>query len=305
MDITVLREALPYIKRFKDKVFVIKLGGRVVEDLDALRCLMRDVTLLDLIGVKVVIVHGGGAQANQLLKDLHHESRIVNGRRVTDAKTLEVAKMVYGGSVNVEILSALRNNGARGVGLSGVDADLVTAHKRPPKAMLNRESGEVEQVDFGYVGDIIDVNVGVLDHLLGGGYIPVIACLGADEQGNVYNINADTIAQQVAVKIKAEKLLNMTNVPGIMRDLDDPGSVISLLDVDEAEALLASDTLSAGMIPKVQTCISAVRGGVTRATLLNGTCEDGLLTEVFTQQGHGTMIVSAEEKALIESGVKP
>ena len=135
MDITVLREALPYIKRFKDKVFVIKLGGRVVEDLDALRCLMRDVTLLSLIGVKVIIVHGGGAQANQLLKDLHHESRIVNGRRVTDAKTLEVAKMVYGGTVNVEILSALRNNGARGVGLSGVDADLITIMKAQSKSL--------------------------------------------------------------------------------------------------------------------------------------------------------------------------
>ncbi len=296
-DVTVLREALPYIQMFRGRVFVVKLGGRVIEEVDHLRRLMQDVTLLSLVGIKPVVVHGGGAQATQLLRDLRHESRFINGRRVTDAKTLEVTKMVYGGKINIEILSALRSSGAHGVGLSGIDADLITAHKRPPRQMLNREAGTMEQVDFGYVGDIDDVNVDILVHLLEGGYIPVIACLGADAEGSVYNINADTVAQRIAVKIGAEKLINVTNVRGVFRDIDDPASLISLLSVEEAEALLAGESLSAGMIPKIQTCIEAVRGGVRRASLIDGTYEDGLLAEVFTHEGHGTMIVHAEEKA--------
>jgi acetylglutamate kinase len=221
----------------------------------------------------------------------------VNGRRITDAKTLEVAKMVYGGKINLEILSALRNSGARGVGLSGIDANLIVAKKRDPVQVLNRETGTYEEVDFGYVGDIIEVNVDIIEQLLEGGYIPVVACLGADMEGNIYNINADTVAEKIAVGIKADKLINVTNVRGILRDVNDERSLISFIDVEEAQTLVESGVVSEGMIPKVQTCIAAVQGGVKRTCLIDGTNRNALLIEVFTHEGHGTMIVSVEEKA--------
>lgn len=295
-DINVLRAALPYIQKFQNSVFVIKIGGRLVEERDALVCLMQDVTLLHLVGIKVIIVHGGGSQATRLLQDLRHETTFVNGRRITDAKTLEVAKMVYGGKVNLEILSALRNSGARGVGLSGVDANLIIANRRHPTTVLDQESGTHREVDFGYVGDIVDVNVDIIEQLLEGGYIPVIACLGADTEGNIYNINADTVAERIAVEIQADKLINVTNVRGILRDVNDPSSLISYIDVSEAQDLLESGIVSSGMVPKVQSCIAAIRGGVKRTCLIDGTDRDALLTEVFTAEGHGTMIVSTDEK---------
>ena len=295
-DITVLREALPYIQRFQGSTFVIKIGGRLVAHPESLEGLAQDLTLLHLVGIRVAIVHGGGSQATQLLRDLEHESRFVNGRRITDAQSLEAAKMIFGGKVNLEILSALRNSGAHAVGLSGVDADLIVAKKREAVRMFNQETGNYEDVDFGYVGDIVDVNATILEHLLDGGYVPVIACLGADQAGNIYNINADTIAATVAAALGADRLINVTDVRGIYRDVDDAGSLISYVDVDEARALVDEGVVQAGMIPKVQSCIAAIEGGAKRVSLIDGTDPSALLTEVFTSTGHGTMIVGAEEK---------
>jgi len=296
-DITVLREALPYIQRYRGSTFVIKIGGRLVAHPESLQGLAQDLTLLHLIGIRLAIVHGGGSQATQLLRDLEHESRFVNGRRITDAQSLEAAKMVFGGKVNLEILSALRNSGARAVGLSGVDADLIVARKRGSVRMFNQETGSYEDVDFGYVGDIVDVNVTILQHLLGGGYVPVIACLGADQAGNIYNINADTIAATVAAALGADRLINVTDVRGIYRDIDDEDSLISYVDVDEARALVETGVVQAGMIPKVQSCVAAIEGGARRVSLIDGTDPSALLTEIFTSTGHGTMIVGTEEKA--------
>ena len=302
-DMTLLREALPYIQKYKDAIFVIKVGGRLVEDPLSLRTLAQDLTLLHSVGIRVVVIHGGGDQATQLLRDLHHESRFVNGRRVTDEKSLEAAKMVYGGKVNLEILSALRSFGALAVGLSGVDADLIVAQKRPVVQVLNRETGLEEAVDYGYVGDIVSVNVGVLRQLLSGGYIPVIACLGADREGNIFNINADTVAGSIAAALQAERFINVTDVRGLYRDRNDEGSFISYLDVEEAEALLKSGGVQKGMIPKLQSCIQAIRGGAKRVSLINGADPTALLAEVFTNAGHGTMIVGAAEKAQYESEI--
>ncbi len=302
-DMTLLREALPYIQKYKDAIFVIKVGGRLVEDPLSLRTLAQDLTLLHSVGIRVVVIHGGGDQATQLLRDLHHESRFVNGRRVTDEKSLEAAKMVYGGKVNLEILSALRSFGALAVGLSGVDADLIVAQKRPVVQVLNRETGLEEAVDYGYVGDIVSVNVGVLRQLLSGGYIPVIACLGADREGNIFNINADTVAGNIAAALQAERFINVTDVRGLYRDRNDERSFISYLDVEEAEALLKSGGVQKGMIPKLQSCIQAIRGGAKRVSLINGADPTALLAEVFTNAGHGTMIVGAAEKARYESEI--
>lgn len=295
-DVTLLREALPYIRKYKDSVFVIKIGGRLVEEQEALDALARDITLLHLIGIKVIIVHGGGSQATQLLQELRHESRFVNGRRITDAPSLEAAKMVYGGKVNLEILSALRNSGARGVGLSGVDADLIVAKKRKAVQVLNRETGTYEEVDFGYVGDIVGVNVALIEQLLAGGYVPVIACLGADEEGNIFNINADTVAATIAAELEADRFINVTNVRGIYRDIEDETSLISYVDAEEAQRLIEEGIVQRGMIPKVQSCLMAIEGGARRVSLIDGTDPTALLTEVFTSEGHGTMIVGTSEK---------
>lgn len=299
-DLTLLREALPYIQKYKDAVFVIKVGGRLVEDPTCLPTLAQDVTLLHSVGIRIVLIHGGGDQATQLLRDLHHESRFVNGRRITDSKSLEAAKMVYGGKVNLEILSALRSFGALAVGLSGVDADLIVAQKRPVVQVLNRATGLQEEVDYGLVGDIIAVNVGILRQLLAGGYIPVIACLGADRDGNIFNINADTVAGSIAAKLQADRFINVTDVRGLYRDHKDESSFISYLDVDEAEALLSAGGVQKGMIPKLQSCIQAIRGGARRVSLINGADPAALLTEVFTDVGHGTMIVGVVEKVQYE-----
>lgn len=299
-DVSVLRQALPYIRRFRGNLFVVKMGGDLVVNKDALRLLATDVTLLHHVGIRVVVVHGGGPQATEMAKKLGQKPRMINGRRVTDAETLEVVKMVFGGSINIEITSALRNAGSRSVGLSGVDGGLIRARRRDRVKMLNPETGREEDVDFGFVGDVVSVDVGLLRTLLADGYIPVIACLGGDDEGNIYNINADTIAQVIAVEMGADKLISLTNVRGILLEKDDPSSLVSYLAASEAERLIAEGVISAGMIPKVTTCINAVRGGVRRACILDGTDPDSLLLEVFTGEGHGTMITDVDEKQLYE-----
>lgn len=285
-----LREALPYIQRFKNKTFVVKLSGKVTEDADQLYALAEEMTLLNQVGIAVAVIHGGGKQLTTTAERLGIAQRIVNGRRVTDADTLEVAKMVFAGQINMDILSALRRAGADTVGLSGVDGDIIQARRREIQKVLNQETGEVEMVDFGHVGDIADINARLLRLLLDNGYVPVISSLGADEQGNVYNINADTIAAEIAVHLGAEKLILLTDVDGILRNRNDPSSRISRLTVDEAEALVKDKTVSAGMLPKIAAITSLIRRGVRSAHIINGNKRNALLHEVFTDEGAGTMI---------------
>jgi acetylglutamate kinase len=285
-----LREALPYIQRFKNKTFVVKLSGKVTEEQDQLNSLAEEITLLNQVGIPVAVIHGGGKQLTATAERLGISQRMVNGRRVTDADTLEVAKMVFAGQINMDILSALRRAGADTVGLSGVDGDIIQARRREIQKVLNQETGEVEMVDFGHVGDIVNINARLIRLLLDNGYVPVLSSLGADEQGNIYNINADTIAAEIAAHLQAEKLILLTDVDGILRDCDDPGSRISRLTVDEAEALVKDKTVSAGMLPKIAAIARLIRRGVRSAHIINGNRRNALLHEVFTDEGAGTMI---------------
>ncbi len=205
-----LREALPYIQRFKNKTFVVKLSGKVTEDQEQLNSLAEEITLLQQVGIHIAVIHGGGKQLTTIAERLGIEQRIVNGRRVTSTETLEVAKMVFAGQINLDILSALRRSGCETVGLSGIDGNIIHARRREIQNVMNQETGEVETIDFGHVGDIVQINVSLLRLLLENGYVPVISSLGADEQGNIYNINADTIAVEIAVKLQAEKLILLT-----------------------------------------------------------------------------------------------
>ena len=287
-----LREALPYIQRFKNKTFVVKLSGKLTEEQDQLNSLAEEITLLNQVGIPVAVIHGGGKQLTATAERLGISQRMVNGRRVTDADTLEVAKMVFAGQINMDILSALRRAGADTVGLSGVDGDIIQARRREIQKVLNQETGEIEMVDFGHVGDIADINARLIRLLLDNGYVPVLSSLGADEQGNIYNINADTIAAEIAAHLQAEKLILLTDVDGILRDRDDPSSRISRLTVDEAEALVKDKAVSAGMLPKIAAIARLIRRGVRSAHIINGNRRNALLHEVFTDEGAGTMITS-------------
>lgn len=287
-----LREALPYIQRFKNKTFVVKLSGKLTEEQDQLNSLAEEITLLNQVGIPVAVIHGGGKQLTATAERLGISQRMVNGRRVTDADTLEVAKMVFAGQINMDILSALRRAGADTVGLSGVDGDIIQARRREIQKVLNQETGEVEMVDFGHVGDIVNINARLIRLLLDNGYVPVLSSLGADEQGNIYNINADTIAAEIAAHLQAEKLILLTDIDGILRDRDDPASRISRLTVDEAEALVKDKTVSAGMLPKIAAIARLIRRGVRSAHIINGNRRNALLHEVFTDEGAGTMITS-------------
>jgi acetylglutamate kinase len=266
---------------YKGKTFVVKVGGRVLQKKEALDALLEDISLLHQVGIRIVFVHGGGAQATEMSKKLGLETKMVNGRRVTDAQTLEVAKMVYAGTLSVDILSAFRQHGTPAAGLSGVDAGLITARKRSP-----------HPVDYGFVGDVESVNPSILENLLTGGTVPVVASLASDAAGQVLNMNADTVARCIAVAMKAEKLLILTDVDGVMKDPMDPSTLISSLEPSQ----IPNYDISGGMLPKVDACLSALKGGVRRAHILNGMKAGALLTEIFTNAGCGTMIAPSEEK---------
>src|ERR687883_2114598 len=210
-----LREALPYIQRFQGKTFVIKLSGKATEDPLNLASLAEELALLHQVGIRLCVVHGGGKQLTELASQMGVEQTIINGRRVTDDATLEMAKMVFAGKINTDILAALRHRGVEAVGLAGVDGNIVHAERRPPGEILNRETGERERVDFGHVGDVVHVNARLLCVLLDQGYLPVVSSLGADSEGMVFNINADTIASEIAVRLEAEKLVMLSDVDGI------------------------------------------------------------------------------------------
>jgi acetylglutamate kinase len=241
------------------------------------------------VGIRLAVIHGGGKQLTAIAEKLGITQRIVNGRRVTDTETLEVAKMVFAGQINMDILSALRRAGAETVGLSGLDGNTIQARRREIQSVLNQETGQVEVVDFGHVGDIVKINVRLIQLLLDHNYIPVISSLGADEQGNIYNINTDTIAAEIAVRLKAEKLVLLTDVDGILLDLGDPSSRISRLSIEEGERLVRDRVVSAGMLPKISAIAGLIRRGVRSAHIINGNKRNALLHEVFTDEGAGTM----------------
>jgi len=291
-----LKQAIPYIRLYKGKIFVVKVGGRIVGRRDMLDALIEDICLLQQVGVKIVLVHGGGPQATEMSRKLGLEPEIIAGRRVTDAKTLEVAKMVYAGTLNIDILSSCRTHHSPAVGISGVDGGLITAHKRE-KGMVEKTPGAVPvEVDFGFVGDIDKVNPKVLNHLLEGGLTPVVSCLGADEEGVILNINADSVAQAIAGALGAEKLVIVTDTEGLLKDAANPASLVSYTDVEEIETFKREGRLTGGMLPKVDACIKALKGGVRRTHIINGTKPGALLREIFTNAGCGTMIVERRER---------
>jgi acetylglutamate kinase len=287
-----LREALPYIQRFKGKTFVVKLSGKATEERENLASLAEELALLHQVGIRVCVVHGGGKQLTELASQMGVEQTIINGRRVTDDATLEMAKMIFAGKINTDILAALRHRGVEAVGLSGVDGNTVQAERRPPKEVLNRATGEREQVDFGHVGDVVSINSRLLCVLLDQGYLPVVSSLGADSEGTVFNINADTIAAEIAVRLEAEKLILLSDVDGIYLRAGEPATKLSRLSVEEAEALVQGGAATGGMIPKLQSITQLLRRGLKSAHVINGSLRNALLAEVFTNEGTGTMIVS-------------
>jgi acetylglutamate kinase len=291
-----LKGALRYVRAYRDRVFVVKLGGDVVRDADALDGAAAQLALLVSLGIRLVVVHGGGPQASALSRRLGQEPRIVAGRRVTDDGALEVAKMVYAGAINTDLLAALRAHRIQPVGLSGVDADLITAHRRPP-VRVTGDDGVEQEVDFGHVGDIDHVDPRVLQTLLEARFVPVVASLAGDDDGNVYNVNADTVAESLAVALGAMKLIFLTGAPGVLRDRNDASTLVAFADPDDLAGLMASGALAGGMRPKVEACVRAATGGVERTHIIDGRAPDALLLEVFTGAGCGTMIVGRKEKA--------
>ncbi len=280
-----LRSAAPYIRMYKGKVFVIKASGGVFGDTASTRALIEQVAILHQVGIRVVLVHGGGPQLTQIQETLGITPRIVAGRRVTDEKSMEVTSMVLNGLVNTQILGICRELDIQAIGVSGVDAGLVRAHKRPPVQI------EGQTVDFGLVGDIDLIDAKVLQHLLDDGLMPVVSPVSADDKGTLLNINADTVAAGIGAALRAEKLMLCTGAPGILERLEDPRSIISYTDLAGLQRLKAQGSLKDGMLPKAKAIEDALRGGVRRVHVISYKSPDGILAEVFTNEGTGTLIV--------------
>lgn len=273
----VLVEALPYIQKYYGKVVVVKYGGNAMISEHLKQQVMEDVVLLHLIGVKIVLVHGGGPEITDTLKKLGKETKFYNGLRVTDKETAEVVQMVLAGKINKGLVNLLESKGGKAIGLSGVDGQMIKA--------------EMKDENLGYVGKITKVDVKPITDLLEHGYIPVVSTIGCDDEGNVYNINADTAASHIAGAMNAWRLLTMTDIEGILRDKDDHSSLIRCIDIKEAEELFDSGVISGGMIPKVECCIDAIKRGVHKVTILDGRVPHALLLETLTNEGAGTMVV--------------
>jgi acetylglutamate kinase len=295
-SLTGLKGALRYVRAYRDQVFVVKLGGEVLQDAAVLDQVATQLALLHSLSIRLVVVHGGGPQASALSRRLGHEPVLVAGRRVTDDGALEVAKMVYAGLLNTDLVSALREHRVQPVGITGVDADLLTAHRRPPVKVVD-DAGQSRTVDFGHVGDLDRVDPRILLTLMEARFVPVVASLAGDDDGAVFNVNADTVAETIATALRAQKLIFLTGAPGVLRDRNDPSTLVTFADPDDLAELMQSGALAGGMRPKVEACIRAATGGVERTHIIDGRLPDALLTEVFTGAGCGTMIVGRKEKA--------
>lgn len=281
----VLTTALPYIQRFVDKLIVVKYGGNAMTDPALESSFARDIVLLKTVGMHPVVVHGGGPQVDNLLKELGRQSDRIDGMRVTDKSTMDIVEMVLGGSVNKSIVSLINKHGGRAIGLTGKDANLIIAKK----LMMEKigADGVAVPVDLGYVGDVVSVNKDVINMLISSNFIPVIAPLGVDSEGNTYNINADLVAGKVAEFLQAEKLMLLTNIKGVLgRD----GEVVTGLTPKKVDSLIEDGTISGGMIPKIQCALDAVRSGVKSAVIVDGRVPHATLLEIFTNEGVGTLI---------------
>ena len=288
----VLIEALPYIRQFHGTTVVIKYGGNAMTEAALKDSFAADVVLMKLVGINVVVVHGGGPQIGELLSRLNIESEFVNGMRVTDSATMDVVQMVLGGLVNPDIVSLINTHGGRAVGVTGKDGNLIQAEKMPMTfASNNAGSSEPEIIDIGHVGSITNIQIDVLNTLVQSEFIPVIAPVGVGKDGESYNINADIVAGAIAKALNAEKLVLLTNTPGI---LDADKTTLSSLNKAEVEALIADGTISEGMLPKVDCAIDAVSGGVNSVTIVDGRVPHALLLEVFTDSGVGTQILNRQ-----------
>jgi acetylglutamate kinase len=288
LAIRALKSAAPYIRMYKGKTFVVKAGGGVFAESAMTRALVEQIAILHHFGVRVVLVHGGGPQLTELSAALGVTTRIVEGRRVTDQQSIDVTAMVLNGLINTRVLAMCRDLNIEAVGISGVDAGLVRAHKRPPVALA--ANGEL--VDFGYVGDIDSVDTSVLRKLLDNGLMPVVSPLSADESGTLLNINADTVAAAIGAALAAEKLILCTGAPGILGSIDDPRSLISYTDLRGLRQLREEGRIADGMLPKAKAIEDAIRGGVRRVHVVSYQSPEGILAEVFTNEGTGTLIVA-------------
>ncbi len=287
----VLTEALPYIQRFTGKTFVIKFGGNAMVDDQLKRSFARDITLMKAVGMNPVVVHGGGPQIAELLKALEIESEFVEGMRVTDRRTMDVVEMVLGASVNKEIVSLINNAGGKAIGLTGKDGQLLTARQ----LKISRKAPELDEpeiIDIGHVGEVEDVNVSVIDMLTASHFIPVIAPIGVDREGNAYNINADLVAGKMAEFLGAEKLMLLTNVAGLQ---DGGGQVLTGLSTARVDELIADGTIHGGMLPKIRCALDAVKSGVQSAHIIDGRVDHAVLLEIFTDEGVGTLITNLED----------
>jgi acetylglutamate kinase len=284
-----LKSAAPYIRMYKNKVFVIKAGGAVFADDASTRGLIEQVAILHQVGIRTVLVHGGGPQLDQLQASLGLETRMVNGRRVTDQKSIDVTAMALNGSINTRILAMCRALDIEAIGVSGVDAGLIRAHKRGPVRVSTASN---ETVDYGFVGDIDSVNSAVIEKLLDNGLMPVVSPLSADASGTLLNINADTVAAAIGGALSAEKLILCTGANGILESVDDPSSIISYTDIAGLKRLRDQGCLKDGMLPKASAIEAAIRGGVRRVHIISYHAPDSLLAEIFTNEGTGTLVVA-------------
>lgn len=286
----VLVEALPYIRTFAGKTFVIKYGGHAMDNAELTRAVALDVILLKYVGVHPVIVHGGGPEITATLQKLGKESQFVAGMRVTDAETMEIVQMVLVGKINQQLVALINKFGGRAVGVSGVDGNLIVArkHQLTPEEMAAAGGGPV---DLGFVGDVEAINPAAVHLLSQAGYIPVVSSVGAGLNGEAYNINADLVAGELAAALGAEKLIMLTDVEGIFEDPGDPATLISALQVERASRMIEERRIQGGMIPKVQACIRALSRGVSRAHIIDGRKLHSLLLEIFTDRGIGTMVI--------------
>lgn len=279
----ILLQALPYIQEFYGKTIVIKYGGNAMINDELKNSVIRDIVMLNCVGIKVVVVHGGGPEINSMLNKMGKEGEFINGLRVTDRETIDVVQMVLAGKVNKDIVALINQMGGKAVGLSGIDGNLLMAEK------LEKTDG----IDLGYVGQITNVNKDIIEHNLNGGYIPVISTVALNkEDGQVYNINADYAAARISIELNAEKLILLTDVPGILKDVNEPESLISEINIGDITKLIEQEVVSGGMIPKVECCLEAIRGGVNKTHIIDGRLPHSILIELYSKEGVGTMITN-------------